>query len=683
MILQALCEYYERTRSEAGIPEPGFSRQKIQFALIIDSIGNLLQVRDLRFIQNNRSGPKELIVPEPVKRSSGIAANFAWDNTMYALGETAADKTERAASAFTAFKKLNHEVGDGIDDEGMKALLRFLDTWQPSKAANLDNWEEMAGLNVVFRLDKDLGFIHERPKVRDSWLHYRTLKNSKSTSTCLVTGIKTPISRIHPWIKGVKNAQTSGAAIVSFGLEAFCSYRKQQNYNAPVGEASAFAYTTALNHLLRFGSQQRIQIGDATTVFWTSRALPLEGFMGMILSPKYDAAELQDRRSFLTSVKEGRMPPGIDPDVRFYILGLSPNASRISIRFWHASTIGDIFDKVGQHFRDLAIVKSFDSDPDFPAIGQLLRETAVLRKSENIPPVLGGALMRSILTGLPYPLGFYSALLGRIRADKEINYFRAAIIKAFLVRKYRSMSVSKEVTMTSEHRRNKHSLSARPSLRGTRESAARRDPRHKTQRSKIASTASPRQARVQSSRKLLRHGPAPHTESRVWSQIGQTHRRDTAGCPGLPRPPQPRRPGIVCIGILSPAPSILRQTRRTIKEKSNMINTIQNRYDFVYLFDVENGNPNGDPDARNMPRIDPETSHGLTTDVCLKRKVRNYVEIVKNDAAPYRIYIKEKAILNRTHDEALDAIGAEGKAGEKGKRGKGEEVEKAKKWLCN
>jgi CRISPR-associated protein Csd1 len=448
VILQALCEYYERTRGEEEIPEPGFSRQKIQFALIIDGDGNLLQVRDLRFIQNNKPGPKELIVPETVKRASGIAANFAWDNTMYALGATAADKAKRAASAFTAFKKRNHEVGDGIDDEGIKALLRFLDKWQPSKAANLDNWEEMAGLNVVFQLDEDLGFIHDRPRVRDAWLHYRTLKTSKTTSTCLVTGTKASISRLHPSIKGVKNAQTSGAAIVSFNLGASCSYGKEQNYNAPVGEASTFAYTTALNHLLRFGSQQRIQIGDATTVFWTSRSLPVESFMGMILSPKYDAAELQDLRSFLTSVNEGHMPPGIDPDVRFYILGLSPNAARISIRFWHASTIGDIFDKVGQHFRDLAIVKSFDSDPDFPAIGQLLRETAVLRKSENIPPVLGGALMRSILTGLPYPLGFYSALLGRIRADKEINYFRAAIIKAFLVRKYRSISVSKEVTMT-------------------------------------------------------------------------------------------------------------------------------------------------------------------------------------------------------------------------------------------
>ncbi|MCX5834973.1 MAG: type I-C CRISPR-associated protein Cas8c/Csd1 [Deltaproteobacteria bacterium] len=447
MILQALCEYYERARGETGVPEPGFSRQKIHFAIVINGGGNLLQVRDLRVMQKNKPGPKELIVPEPVKRTSGIAANFAWDNTMYALGATRADKAEHA-KAFTTFKTFNHEVGDGVEDEGMRALLRFLDTWQPSKAADLDNWEEMAGLNVVFQLDGDLGFIHDRPKVRDAWSRYRSGTTSGTIAPCLVTGEKAPIARLHPAIKRVDGTQPSGAAIVSFNLGAFCSYGKKQNYNAPVGEASAFAYTTALNHLLRFGSRQRIQIGDATTVFWTSRASPVEGFMGMILSPGQDAAELQDLRSFLTSLKEGRMPPGVDPDVRFYILGLSPNISRISIRFWYASTVGDILDKVGWHFRDLAIVKSFDRDPDFPAVWQLLQETAFLRKGKNIPPVLGGALMRSILTGLSYPQGLYSVVLGRIRADREINYLRAAIIKAFLVRKYRIMNVSKEVTMT-------------------------------------------------------------------------------------------------------------------------------------------------------------------------------------------------------------------------------------------
>jgi CRISPR-associated protein Csd1 len=447
MILQALCEYYEHARGETGIPEPGFSRQKIHFALVIDSDGNLLRVRDLRVIQKNKPGPKELIVPEPVIRTSGVAANFAWDNTMYALGATTADKVERAP-AFMTFKTFNHKVGDGVDDEGMKALLRFLDSWQPSKATSLDNWNEMAGLNVVFQLDGDLGFIHNRPKVRHAWSRHRSKTTSCVIAPCLVTGEKAPIARLHPAIKGVKDTRTSGAAIVSFNLEAFCSYGKEQNYNAPIGEASAYAYTTALNHLLRFGSRQRIQIGDATTVFWTSRASSVEGFMGMILSPGQDAAELQDLRSILASLKEGRMPPGIDRDVRFYILGLSPNASRISIRFWYVSTVGDILDKVGQHFRDLAIVKSFDRDPDFPAIWQLLQETATLRKCEKIPPVLGGALMRSILTGLPYPQGLYSAVLGRIRADREINYLRAAIIKAFLVQKYRTTKVSKEITMT-------------------------------------------------------------------------------------------------------------------------------------------------------------------------------------------------------------------------------------------
>ncbi len=168
----------------------------------------------------------------------------------------------------------------------------------------------------------------------------------------------------------------------------------------------------------------------------------------MILSPGQDVIELQDLKDVLTNLKEGRMPAGIDPDVRFYILGLSPNTSRISIRFWCTSTVGDILDRVGQHFRDLTIIKSFAEDMDFPSVSQLLRETAVLRKSENIPPILGGSVMRSILTGLLYPQGLYTAILSRIRVDREINYLRAAIIKACLARKYRTTNVSKEITAT-------------------------------------------------------------------------------------------------------------------------------------------------------------------------------------------------------------------------------------------
>ncbi len=113
-----------------------------------------------------------------------------------------------------------------------------------------------------------------------------------------------------------------------------------------------------------------------------------------------------------------------------------------------------------------------------------------------------------------------------------------------------------------------------------------------------------------------------------------------------------------------------------------MSNPIQNRYEFVYLFDVENGNPNGDPDAGNMPRIDPETSYGIVTDVCLKRKIRNYVEIVKKNESPYEIYIREKAILNQTHERAHKAIGADDKGDGKKRKGSGEEVDRARAWMC-
>ena len=113
-----------------------------------------------------------------------------------------------------------------------------------------------------------------------------------------------------------------------------------------------------------------------------------------------------------------------------------------------------------------------------------------------------------------------------------------------------------------------------------------------------------------------------------------------------------------------------------------MNEAIKNRYEFVYLFDVENGNPNGDPDAGNMPRIDPETSYGLVTDVCLKRKVRNFIEIVKENKAPYEIYVREKAILNQTHERAHQAVGVEDKGEAKKRKGSGEDVDKARAWMC-
>ncbi|MBN1827604.1 MAG: type I-C CRISPR-associated protein Cas8c/Csd1 [Deltaproteobacteria bacterium] len=451
MILQALNHYYERLKEdpETDIPLFGFGKQKIHFALVINEDGKLVQIRDLREKPKNKPIPISLTVPQiGKKRSVDIEPNFMWDNTGYVLGRDAKGNDARALKSFQAFKKLHHDIGNSLEDRGMKAVLRFLDSWNPDDAQALENWDEKAGANLIFHLDGERLYIHEHPAVKQAWIKRCAEESSAFIAMCLVNGETTPVARLHPAIKGVQGSQSTGAGIVSFNLDAFLSYGKKQNFNAPVSEIAAFGYTTALNHLLRFESRQRIRIGDASTVFWTNRASPIEGFMGAILDPRGNAADLADVRLFLEAVRDGKYHAPIgDPDIQFYILGLSPNASRLSVRFWHVSTVGDLGIKLGQHFRDLAIARS-ERDPEFPGMWQLLKETAVQGKTENIAPLLAGALTRSILTGAAYPQSLLSALIGRIRADQNINYLRTAMIKACLNRKFRIHQIAEEVAMS-------------------------------------------------------------------------------------------------------------------------------------------------------------------------------------------------------------------------------------------
>ena len=453
MILQALNGYYDRLKedTESDIPLHGFSRQKINFALLLNRDGKLLQILDLRVTKDKKLLAKQIIVPEPFKRTVGIAPNFLWDNTGYVLGADAKENSDRAIKMFSEFKKFHHSMGDGFNDEGMVAILSFLDSWKPNDAGSLERWDELAGSNVVFQLDGELGYIHEHPLLQALWLKRLDTTASDVVATCLVSGERASVARLHPDIKGVKGAQAKGASIVSFNLDAFLSYGKTQNYNAPVGESSAFAYTTVLNHLLRSESRQKVFIGDTTTVFWAERASPVEGFLGFVFDPRDDGGDHQEVRLFLEAARDGKRPPSIDPDIIFYVLGLSPNASRLSVRFWNVSTVGDVAERIGLHFADLSIVKTFDTDPDYPGMWQLLRETALQRDSKNIAPLLAGAVMRSILTGEAYPQSLLSAIINRIRSDQTINYLRASIIKACLTRKNRINNTQTEVTMTLDN----------------------------------------------------------------------------------------------------------------------------------------------------------------------------------------------------------------------------------------
>ncbi len=459
MILQALNDYYQRLSADPNveIPQPGFGSQPISFCLVLARDGRLVQVRDLRNTQGRKLVARRLEVPKEVIRSgTKKAANFLWDNTGYALGADNKSKPSVLKDKFNVFSKLHRDIAGDIDDEGMSALLRFLDSWDPVQAEELECWQDMAGTNVVFQLDGEMRFIHEREVLRRAWLDYYNRQESGMESICLVTAARSPIARLHPAIKGVKGAQSKGAALVSFNLDSFNSYGKEQNFNAPVSETTAFTYTTALNYLLAKGSRQKVNIGDTTTVFWTERPSKVEDLLADLFEGGWEKEEAHaedaglkiDLRLFLEAVRDGRQLPGIDPTVPFYILGLAPNSSRLAVRFWQVSTVGEIQERIGRHFQDLAIERSASDDPEFPGMWRLLIETAAQRKADNINPALAGSFMRAILTGSPYPQSLLGAVIGRIRADQSVNYLRAAMIKACLVRKFRTLNHQPmEVTM--------------------------------------------------------------------------------------------------------------------------------------------------------------------------------------------------------------------------------------------
>lgn len=456
MILKALNEYYERLVSDpsVNIPLEGFSREKVHFALVIDKRGELVppKVCDLREKKEGRTLPKQIILPKGAKKSVNISANFMWGNTGYVLGKDSKGhkKKSRPLEMFRAFKKLHHELGDYMDNKGIQAVLKFLDSWEPENAIKLPHWEGMAGLNLVFQLEGEAKYIHDYPEIKEKWLESYRKNPQNKARLCLVSGKRAPIARLHDSIKGVRNAQSSGASIVSFNLDSFCSYSKEQNYNAPVSEKIAFNYVTALNYLLRNESRQKVQIGDATTVFWAEGETPVVSFLKDILDPRDNQENLADLRRFLEALREGKRPDTPDSkNMKFYILGLSPNVSRLSVRFWYVSSVEEISRKIGQHFKDLAIQRSYDDEPEYPGMWYLLHETAIQGKTENISPLLAGTLIKSIVTGSAYPRGLLTVILGRIRTDQKINYARTALIKAYLTRNNRIMNRrEKEVGMS-------------------------------------------------------------------------------------------------------------------------------------------------------------------------------------------------------------------------------------------
>lgn len=452
-ILASLAKAYERIKDA---PPFGYSTEKIGFVISLSEDGAVASVIDLRSEDKKRL-PRLMQVPQPVKRTVGIEPNFLWDKTSYVLGVTAESydeldekkrnkKVERLANEHAAFANRHLDALAGNDDPGLTALRLFLQSWRPELFTEPLWSDNIKDQNVVFALESDRRnnvCLHDRPAAKALWEKLSAAKETAS-GICLVTGEEAPVARLHPAIKNVWGAQSSGASIVAFNQESFTSYEHDQGDNAPISEAAAFRYTTALNTFLAKDSRNRIQIGDASTVFWadaSDAAIAEEAENTFVAMFEQVNEDIESRKvgDILEHIRKGQpldeVAPELSRGVRFHVLGLAPNAARLSIRFW----FDDDFGVLARNYQRFVADMRIEPPPreSNPPLWRYLIETAVLGKRENVPPNLAGEWMRSILMGTAYPQTLLSTVLMRIRADGEVNALRVAMLKALIIRNFK------------------------------------------------------------------------------------------------------------------------------------------------------------------------------------------------------------------------------------------------------
>ncbi len=461
MILQALTELYETLTQSGKLPALGWSEAKISFELLLSEDGELLQLIDVR--EQRQMGKRTVLatkpveLPAPVKRAVNISPNFLWDHSGYLLGVDDKGKPQRTKECFEACKALHERLLAEVDTTAAHAVLAFFQKWDPKNAhihpALATYWEELlAGGNLTFRWDG--GLVHEDPAIRRAWERHYNDDSDGIQGICLVTGEQCAIEPIHPAIKSVPGAQSSGAALVSFNAPAFCSYGKDQNYNAPTGRYAAFAYSSALNYLLA-DKANVFRMGGDTVVCWAKNAQDeyQKLFAYATMGTWSDTYSAQDMAAAVKKLCAGEAvafdEKRLDPDMEFYILCLSPNAARLSVRFFLRNFFGRYLRSLQAHQARLEIVRAAKDPYDHLPLWRLLGETVNQNSKDKAPsPVMAGEVLRSILMDTPYPATLLNGVMLRITAEHEITRGRAAIIKAYYL-KNTNPQVPKEVLTVS------------------------------------------------------------------------------------------------------------------------------------------------------------------------------------------------------------------------------------------
>ncbi len=458
MILQALHALYNRKKDD--LPPQGFESKEIPFLIVIDKNGQFIALQDTR--------TKKFTVPKEKEGRSGKNAwqisNILWGHYGYVLGwpksenDSDIQMAKKQHQSFkTAIALISNTYPNNIEIQAVKNFLAK-ETFDDVFASQ--EWQEckkIKGCNLSFRLEESTRLVCENEDIQ-SWCSDASTNEEDADESndlqdkegiCLVTGERAVIARLNPRtpILGAR----SNAKIVAFQTNmGFDSYGKEQSYNAPVSKKASFAYSTALSYLLAKESKQKLLAGDATTVFWAEKEHQLENVFADFFGEPAKDDQTQDIKSLIAALRAPQIGarPELDPQTKFYVLGLAPNAARIAVRFWYEGTVQQILDHIEQHFDDCTIIHG-PKQPETLSLFRLLVSTAVQGKSENIQPNLAGDMMRAILAGTPYPKSLLSSAIRRVRAEREITYPRAALIKAVLARDARYYnSNQKEVGMS-------------------------------------------------------------------------------------------------------------------------------------------------------------------------------------------------------------------------------------------
>lgn len=450
MILPSLVSYYETLADRGELERPGWGTARVGYLVCLRPDGSIREIvcikREEIRGKKTQLVPRELKVPEQVVRSSGIKPNFLCDTAAYLLGYSGeGDKADKkAAQKFAAAREYHLALLSGIDSPAARTLTAFFASHQPDNFAAFALPADFSKEVVTFA-DEDADYLMEDPEIAAAWSRSRETDADAVSGRCLVTGKPDEIAILHNKIKGVQGAQSSGAMLIGFNARAYESYGKDegQGLNAPVGRYAMYAYTSALNRLL--AGEHRMRIGDTTLVWWTLDAdEDDEDLFGALMNPTDDAAVAK----ITQSISRGE-PVGLEEqqlEKTFCILGLAPNAARISVRFFYRDTFGKFLQNIAAHYARLEI----DGAKRVLTPYWLTLETTssnVNDRSKAVSPLLGGALLSAILNDWRYPEMLYEQVLTRIRAEHEVSPGKAAIIKAYLLKNTDNETYREVLTM--------------------------------------------------------------------------------------------------------------------------------------------------------------------------------------------------------------------------------------------